>query len=147
LSIAEYTPLITASAALLGVLSGGVITFISNSQIKNKELRHQLNSEYCREKRIIYAEFISSINMALIKSLQDKSHVWEQMNDISGQLAKIELIGDPKVHAVAKQLMKVILDSYKKEPEGKQDDLLELRKLYVKEVKLDLENTHNKPLK
>ena len=144
MSIAEYTPLITASAALLGVLSGGVITFVSNSQIKNKELKHQLNSEYCREKREMYAEFISSINMALIKSLQDKSHVWEQMNDISGQLAKIELIGDPKVHAIAKQLMTVILDSYKKVPEGKQNDLAELRKQYVKEVKLDLENTHNK---
>jgi len=129
-------PLITALSAIIGVISGGIITYWSNSKLKSIEIRHKIETESITEKKAAYTEFLCLINESATKMIQEKRVNFDLIHPLSASLAKIEILASENVFDTARDLFGVVLSIGEQEVSA--SELAVKRVEFVNAVKKEL---------
>jgi len=131
------TSLIPAGIALIGVFAGGIVTYFANLKIKTKELNHQLFREELQEKRILYSQFLSEVNIAALKAIDSKADAFSKLQTTSSLLAQIELVGNTDVHKSAQEITEILLNMYAQMPKESNGNLATAKASFIKQVKIE----------
>jgi len=131
------TSLIPAGIALIGVFVGGIVTYFANLKIKNKELNHQLFREERQEKRILYAQFLSEVNIAALKAIDNKADAFSKLQTTSALLAQIQLLSNSEVHVSARDIYEILLNMYAQVPKESNGNLAVAKADFIKNVKIE----------
>lgn len=138
-NFSDYTPLITAFSALLGVISGGLITYLSSAKIKKIEISGKMTSDTINERKSIYTDFLCSVNESATKTIQNKKIDFDVIYILSNHLAKIEILANGDTYEASKKLVDSVLKLDKEATENS-ERLPERRKEFVRSVRAELKN-------
>lgn len=138
-NFSDYTPLITAFSALFGVISGGLITYLSSAKIKKIEISGKMNSDAINERKSIYTDFLCAINESATKTIQNKTIDFDIIHTLSNHLARIEIFANEDTYEASKKLVDSVLKLNKEATENS-ESLPDRRKEFVRSVRAELKN-------
>ena len=131
--------LVPAFFAIIGVVIGGFATYKGNMRIKQVELNHQIKREELAAETKLYAEFLSSVNVATLKSVESKDNFAAKLEKTLGLLAQIELSSSKEVHSKAVKISEELTHMYVANSDKNTNGLKMLRAAFIKTVKKELE--------
>ncbi|EKH9203306.1 TPA: hypothetical protein I7766_21950, partial [Vibrio vulnificus] len=128
----EITPIISASIALFGVFAGSCASYFASASIKKKEMAHQLSSEFARERRQLYSQFLSESNSAALQALTDKSDANVRLQKVAGLLSQVQLVSSDAVYKKAVDMFEILINMYSVESAKDTDKVYaDFRELFV----------------
>ncbi len=105
-------PIITASAALIGSLVGGVSTFLASWATHREQLRVQTVRQEIQRREALYAEFIVEASRRLAEALAREAQTPEVIAGLYSSLERMRLTASDEITAAAHNVMREIVEVY-----------------------------------
>lgn len=125
--------------AIIGVVVGAFVTYKGNMRIKQLELNHQTKREELAAETNLYAEFLSSVNVATLKAVESKDNFAAKLEKTLSLLAQIELSSSKEIHSKAVEISEELINMYVANSDKNTNGLKMLRAAFIKTVKKELE--------
>jgi hypothetical protein len=87
----------------------------------------------------LYTEFLSSVNVATLKSVESKDNFAAKLEKTLGLLAQIELSSSKEIHSKAVKISEELIHIYVANSDKNTNGLKTLRAAFIKTVKKELE--------
>ncbi|KCV75418.1 hypothetical protein Y011_07115 [Vibrio parahaemolyticus VP49] len=99
---------------------------------RKKEMAHQLSSEFARERRQLYSQFLSESNSAALQALTDKSDANVRLQKVAGLLSQVQLVSSDAVYKKAVDMFEILINMYSVESAKDTDKVYaDFRELFV----------------
>lgn len=130
--------IITLIAALGGTVVGGFINYFSSRSMKTREWQLSLTKERIAAKQSLYSEFLVSSQRLMVKSIQEPTNTLCDLDVMSNEFARIEIIGSDTVVQTARQICDCILVAHRPEKDDKKHDYFKLKQEFIVAAKDEL---------
>jgi hypothetical protein len=137
---------ITAFAALLGTLAGGLVSYFTTRHTIERQHRHERISAEISRREDLYSEFVSESARLLVMSATSRTEDMSEFTKLYSLASRIKIIGSDKVADAASELSSITLKACIKASENK-EDISEnnqtagtLRNVFTGAAKADLKN-------
>ncbi|MBE3950151.1 hypothetical protein HJ145_23745 [Vibrio parahaemolyticus] len=95
-------------------------------------MAHQLSSEFARERRQLYSQFLSESNSAALQALTDKSDANVRLQKVAGLLSQVQLVSSDAVYKKAVDMFEILINMYSVESAKDTDKVYaDFRELFV----------------
>ena len=116
------TAILSASAALIGSLVGGVSTFAASWVTQRKMLRTQTRMRHARQRQKLYSEFITEATTRLAEAWNHQAEGPEVVGNLYSAVQRMRLISSSRVINCAEAVMRGVIAAYA-EPNRTFDEL------------------------
>ena len=116
------TAILSASAALIGSLVGGVSTFAASWVTQRKMLRTQTRMRHARQRQKLYSEFIIEASRCLAEAWSHQAEGPEVISNLYSAVERMRLVSSSRVVKCAEEVMRGIIAAYA-EPNRTFDEL------------------------
>jgi hypothetical protein len=104
--------LVSAGAALIGSVIGGVISFVTTRDATARQWRHSLVLRELDRKESLYSEFIGECAKLLLSSIDKKESSGIAFANLYTLLGKIRMMSSTEVRSAAETLAKRCTDAH-----------------------------------
>ncbi len=129
---------IGVSSALAGTLLGGLISYFSNKNLKDREWKLSIIREEINELKKLYSDYLSEATRLEVASLKNKVNDLREFNVLGTILSQIELLGSQNVIKAARELGDHVLHSHVENIEKREKGFFDHKCNYVAAVKKEL---------
>jgi hypothetical protein len=126
--------LVSAAAALIGSLVGGVSTLVASWVMQRGQFRLQTLVHEAAKREALYAEFITEASLRLANAWGHQAESSEVAAGLYSALQRMRLTSSADVIGSAQEVIRVVLDAYAR-PDRTFDELRE---------RLKSDNTHDR---
>lgn len=133
------TVLISALAALCGVTIGGLITYLTNKDLKKKEWKYDILREEINNRKKLYSSFLSEAYKLLLIAIKNDATKVEDFITLSNYYSQIELQSNETIVSIAND---IYIFTVKYEPSKKNDAeklFSEFKRRFIAEAKNEIE--------
>ena len=134
----EITAGIGAASALLGVLLGGAMNYLTNRNIKRQEWQLALARDQLQVRQKVYAEFLVEAQRALSLGREDKIQALSDLDPIKAKFAEVSMFAPPEVFKAAQQLADAAITSQQTPPAKEVANFFQLKEAFIAAVRADL---------
>lgn len=129
---------IGVSSALAGTLLGGLVSYLSNKNLKDREWRLSIIREEINELKKLYSDYLAEATRLEVVSLKHKINDLREFNVLGTILSQIELLGSQKVITAARELGDHVLYSHAENVKKREKGFFDHKSNYVAAVKKEL---------
>lgn len=130
--------IIPAITALVGVLVGGVINYLSMRSVKNREWRLSLAKDQAASRQKLYAEFLVEAQRLVIQAREEKISSLSDLDALNGKFAEVSLVAPDSVVETAKKITDAAITSHSAPPAKEVTDFFKLRTEFIVAVRQDI---------
>ena len=134
------TELLTIAGTLGGVVVGGLLNYLANRSMKNREWKLAVARDQAATRQKLYAEFLVEAQRLIVQAREEKVSTLADLNALNAKFAEITLIAPEDVVLAAKSLAECAISSHSSQPAKEVAELARLKTEFVTIARQDIES-------
>ncbi|HEY9803357.1 MAG TPA: hypothetical protein V6D25_23635 [Leptolyngbyaceae cyanobacterium] len=134
------TQIISGLLVLLGVITGNIITYLSNKNLKLAEWRLSIKKDEIVSRKKLYADFLGEVNRIILFSIEKKFNSTKDFERVGQHFCQIELTASEDVIEKAKLITDAIFVLNTQSSNQQNSDIYNLKKSLIESIKTEISN-------